>query len=173
MYSRDELFFRSFKCYCGVYFPRCLVTREIKKQNNPLVGAETVGHSSTYSILYKFVYTTDQLCFNLQVQYTQWCVECHFHNGVIHSDEWKTQLFHQHCIKRKHVYSIEKLKCIFIRKYLQETVHFCVWDGAYNVYKWALLDQMNILSKCLGKATDVIEAMCAYMRQETKQHWFR
>ena len=38
MYSRDELFLRSFKCYL----------------NNPLVSAETVRHSSTYIILYVF-----------------------------------------------------------------------------------------------------------------------
>ena len=39
MHSRDELFLRSLECYFGVY------------QNNPLVSAETVRHSSTYIIL--------------------------------------------------------------------------------------------------------------------------
>ena len=44
MYSRDELFLRSFTCYFGVY----------KHQNNPLVSVETVRHSSIYNILYMF-----------------------------------------------------------------------------------------------------------------------
>ena len=29
MYSCDELFMHSLKCYFGVYFPRCYATREI------------------------------------------------------------------------------------------------------------------------------------------------
>ena len=47
MYSYDELFMRSLECYFGVYFPQYN-----KHRNNPLVGAYTVRHASTYIILY-------------------------------------------------------------------------------------------------------------------------
>ena len=42
MFSHDELFLRSLEYSSGVY----------EHQNNPLVSAETVRHSSTYIILY-------------------------------------------------------------------------------------------------------------------------
>ena len=51
MHSRDELFLRSLECYFGVYSPR---NTENKHQNDPLVSAETVRHSSTNIILYMF-----------------------------------------------------------------------------------------------------------------------
>ena len=52
MYSHDELFLCSLEYYFGVYS---------KHQNNALVSAETVRHSSTYIILYllkRCVFTT-------------------------------------------------------------------------------------------------------------------
>ena len=49
MYSRDELLLRSLKCY---FYSN-------KHQNNPLVRAETIRHSSTYIILY-IAYTAEE-----------------------------------------------------------------------------------------------------------------
>ena len=42
MYSRDDLFLRSLKCYFGVYL--------INTKNNSLASTETFRHSSTYII---------------------------------------------------------------------------------------------------------------------------
>ena len=44
MYSRDELFLCSLECYFGFYIN--------KHQNNTLLTAQAVRHSSTYIILY-------------------------------------------------------------------------------------------------------------------------
>ena len=52
MYSCDELFLHSLKYYFGVLFPLLLHNSGNKHQNNPLVSAETVCHSSAYIILY-------------------------------------------------------------------------------------------------------------------------
>ena len=50
MNPRDEQFLCSLECYFGVYFPRFPPGN--KHQNNPLVSAERVRHSSTCIILY-------------------------------------------------------------------------------------------------------------------------
>ena len=60
MYSRDEPFLRSLECYFGIYlfyFDYLFIIIYLiiyfnKHQNNPLVSAETIRHSSTYIILY-------------------------------------------------------------------------------------------------------------------------
>ena len=44
MYSREELFLRSLECFFR--------NSGNKHQNNPLVSAETIRHSSAYIILY-------------------------------------------------------------------------------------------------------------------------
>ena len=52
MYSCDELFLRSLKCYFGVnLIPSLLCNSGNKHQNNPLVSTETVRHLSAYIIL--------------------------------------------------------------------------------------------------------------------------
>ena len=50
MYSCDELFLRSLECYFGVYLFFIFIDWN-KHQNNTLVSAKTVHHSSTYIII--------------------------------------------------------------------------------------------------------------------------
>ena len=57
MHSHEELFLCSLECYFGIHFPFPLLLHNLgnKHQNNPLVSAETVCHSSTYIIFYFFM----------------------------------------------------------------------------------------------------------------------
>ena len=52
LYSCDELFMPSLGCYFWCLFPSSLRISENKHQNNPLVNAWTVRHSSPFIILY-------------------------------------------------------------------------------------------------------------------------
>ena len=52
MHSRNELFMRSLECNFWHSFPSLLCNSGNKHQNNTLVSAWTVRHSSTYIILY-------------------------------------------------------------------------------------------------------------------------
>ena len=54
MYSRDEPFLRSRELF-WYWSPSLLHNSGNEHQNNPLVSAETVRHSSTYIILYIFM----------------------------------------------------------------------------------------------------------------------
>ena len=48
MYPRDEPFLRSLECYYGISLLR---NSGNKQRNNPLMSAETIRHSSTYTII--------------------------------------------------------------------------------------------------------------------------
>ena len=75
MYSRDEMFLRSLGCFLCL-FPSLLRNSVNKYRNNPLVGAETVRHSSTYIILYistRQIVTShvEELCGSSHIQHTK------------------------------------------------------------------------------------------------------
>ena len=73
MYSRGGLLLRSPECYFWCLFPSLLRISGNKHQNNPLVSAETVRHSSTYIILYIFITASESKSFLDMQHSTCWC----------------------------------------------------------------------------------------------------